>query len=99
MSIRRERRDLNAWAEGQMRTKEEALDRIRLTLVELFELDRKHITPEARLYDDLEIDSIDAVDLMDHLREKTGQRVKADEFRSVRTVGDLVDVVLRLSRA
>lgn len=82
-----------------MRTKEDALDRIRATLVELFELDARTITPEARLYDDLEIDSIDAVDLMDHLREQTGQRVNAEEFRAVRTVGDLVDIVLKLAHA
>src|SRR5690606_1501720 len=51
---------------------EEIFERIRATLVELFELDPGAITPEARLAEDLEIDSIDVVDLMDELRRYTG---------------------------
>lgn len=82
-----------------MRTKDEALERIRLTLVELFELDPTQIQLESRLYEDLEIDSIDAVDLMDQVRAETGKRVSSEDFRSVRTVGDLAQVVVRLSQA
>jgi acyl carrier protein len=82
-----------------MRTKDEALERIRLTLAELFELEPTQIQFESRLYEDLEIDSIDAVDLMDQLRAETGRRVSSEDFRAVRTVGDLADVVVRLSQA
>jgi acyl carrier protein len=63
---------------------------IRSSLVELFRLDPGRITPEARLADDLEIDSIDAVDLVEHMRRITGRKISAEAFRSVRTVGDLV---------
>lgn len=79
-----------------MRTKDEILEEIRTSLVELFELQPSQVTAEARLDEDLEIDSIDAVDLMDRLRRKTGKKISADDFRSVRTVGELVDVVYRL---
>jgi acyl carrier protein len=79
-----------------MRTKDEILEEIRASLVELFELQPSQVTAEARLDEDLEIDSIDAVDLMDRLRRKTGKKISADDFRSVRTVGELVDVVYRL---
>jgi acyl carrier protein len=51
----------------------------------------------ANLYADLEIDSIDAVDLLDQVRRLTGKRVSTDDFRNVRTVGDLVAVIERLS--
>jgi acyl carrier protein len=79
-----------------MRTKEEVLEQITASLVELFELDSARITPAARLNEDLEIDSIDAVDLLDRLRRQTGQKISAEAFRSVRTVGDLVAAVHKI---
>jgi len=69
---------------------------VRAALVELFGIDPARITPEARLADDLEIDSIDAVDLMEHVKRTTGHKLSAEDFRSVRTVGDLVAAVHRL---
>ena len=66
------------------------------TLVELFELDPERITPQARLYDDLEIDSIDTVDLLERLRRQTGRKLEIDRFRSVRTVSDLTDAIYQL---
>jgi len=81
-----------------MHSNDEILERIRTTLVQQFELDRASITPEARLLDDLEIDSIDVVDLMDEIRRFTGKKVTAEDFRSVRTVGDLVSVIHRLEQ-
>lgn len=74
----------------------ELLEHIRRTLVELFQLPREQITPEARLFDDLEIDSIDVVDLMEEIRQFTGKKVTVEDFRAVRTVSDLVDVLQRL---
>jgi acyl carrier protein len=52
--------------------------------------------PEARFDDDLEIDSIDAVDLVDHLSRIFERRVSPRDFRSVRTVNDLIDCIDRL---
>ncbi len=82
-----------------MQTKDEILEQIRTSLAELFELDPARITLAARLNEDLEIDSIDAVDLMDRLRRQTGKKISADDFRSVRTVGDLVEAVYKLVQA
>jgi len=82
-----------------MQTKDEILEQIRASLAELFELDPVRITLASRLYEDLEIDSIDAVDLMDGLRRHTGKKISAEDFRSVRTVGDLVEAVYRLLQA
>lgn len=81
-----------------MQTYEEVLDRIRTTLVEQFALPPQAVLPQARLFDDLQIDSIDVVDLMDHVRRYTGKKVSAEDFRSVRTVDDLVSVVQRLQK-
>jgi acyl carrier protein len=82
-----------------MQTKEQVTEQVRAALVELFEIDPDRITPEARLNEDLEIDSIDAVDLLDRLRRQTGRKISAESFRSVRTVGDLVDAVCTLVQA
>ncbi|HEY6644554.1 acyl carrier protein [Povalibacter sp.] len=79
-----------------MQTDDEILERVRATLVDLFELDPAVIAPQARLADDLEIDSIDVVDLMEQVRWFTGRKVTPEDFRSVRTVADLIAVVRRL---
>jgi acyl carrier protein len=82
-----------------MHSHDEILDRIRNTLVQLFGLEPSAVTAQARLYEDLEIDSIDVVDLMDEVQTYTGQKVTPEDFRSVRTVADLVAVMQRLLRA
>ena len=71
-------------------------DTLKSTLVEQFELDPAKITPEARLYEDLDLDSIDAVDLIIKLQEMTGRKVSPEEFKGVRTVGDVQRVIEKL---
>ena len=41
-------------------------------------------------------DSIDAIDMIVHLQKKTGNKIKPEEFKAVRTVQDVVDAVERL---
>lgn len=65
-------------------------------LATTFKLDRERIVPSARLYEDLDIDSIDAVDLAARLQRETGARLSPEVFKSVRTVGDLVVALERL---
>lgn len=79
-----------------MQNRDEIFNTLRDALVELFELDAADINLNANLYQDLEIDSIDAVDLIDHIKRKTGKKIAADEFKSVRTVGDVVEAVFKL---
>ncbi len=62
----------------------------------LFDISERDITLDARLYEDLDLDSIDAVDLVVRLQEITKKRIKPDQFKSVRTVKDVVDVVEEL---
>ena len=71
-------------------------DTLKSTLVEQFELDPAKITPDARLYEDLDLDSIDAVDLIIKLQEMTGRKVSPEEFKGVRTVGDVQRVIEKL---
>lgn len=82
-----------------MQTREEIFATLRDALVELFELEPERVTADANLYQDLEIDSIDAVDLIDHIKRQTGKKLAAEEFKAVRTVGDVVEAVLQLVNA
>lgn len=76
--------------------REAVFEQVKLALVELFELDAASVTETAHLYQDLELDSIDAVDLVVRLQKLTGKKMRPEEFKSVRTVGDVVDAVLPL---
>jgi acyl carrier protein len=62
-------------------------------LHEMFELDKAKITLQANLYTDLDIDSIDAVDLAVKLKQLTGKRLRPEVFKSVRTVQDVVNAL------
>ena len=67
-----------------------------LGLVSLFEIDPEQIKPESRLYEDLDLDSIDAVDMIVYLQKKTGKKIKPELFKSVCTVQDVTDVLVQL---
>jgi len=69
---------------------------VRAAMVDLFELEEARVTADALLFDDLGLDSIDAVDLVVRLKNQTGIKVRPDEFKSVRTVDDVVRTVNRL---
>lgn len=60
-------------------------------LAEMFELDRDSLTLDSNLYADLDIDSIDAVDLAVKLKQMTGKRMQPEVFKTIRTIGDVVD--------
>ena len=77
-------------------TKEEIFGEIRGILVKDFECDEAKVVPEARFREDLDFDSIDAVDLIVRLQKRTGIKVKPEDFMSIRTLGDVVGVIEKL---
>ena len=77
-------------------SKEEIFGKIRDILVKEFEMEQDAVTPDSRFREDLDFDSIDAVDLIVRLQKQTGIKVKAEDFASIKTLGDIVDVVARL---
>jgi len=79
-----------------MHTKEEILSALQTILSDLFEVDKASIVEDAKLYEDLDLDSIDAIDMIVQLQKMIGKTVKPEDFRSVRTVKDVVDVVYQL---
>jgi len=76
-----------------MQTKAEIHAKVVEILSETFKLDTARIQPESNLYTDLDIDSIDAIDLLVKLQRMTGKRIKPEAFKQTRTVQDVVDTI------
>jgi acyl carrier protein len=79
-------------------SKDELFAQIRRELTTLFDLRPEQITMDARLSEDLDLDSIDAIDLVVRLQDFTKTRIKPEQFKAVRTVADVVDAVERTLR-
>jgi acyl carrier protein len=77
-------------------SQDEIYEKLKEFLVELFEIPAEQVSLDAELADDLDLDSIDAVDLILKLQEFTGRKVSAEQFRTVRTVRDVIDQVHEL---
>ena len=75
---------------------EDILLRLKDVLRETFEIDPARVTTDTHLFTDLELDSIDAVDLAIQVQDMTGMRIKPEDFKNVRTVGDVVATVRAL---
>lgn len=65
-------------------------------LVAEFECDPAALKPEANLFTDLDLDSIDAVDLCMRLQQETKKRVTPEDFRQIRTLADVTKAVSKL---
>ena len=75
---------------------EQLYERIKEILVDQFEVDDSDVSLQANLYEELGIDSIDAVDLMVQLKELTGKKIPPEQFKEVRTIGDVLETLSRL---
>jgi len=76
--------------------KQEIFTTLKEVMIELFELEHEEVHVDANLYEDLDLDSIDAVDLAVKITEITGKRVDPEDFKKVRTVQDLVDTAHKM---
>jgi acyl carrier protein len=74
-------------------SKDAILQQLKDLLHDLFEVDPNTIKMDTKLYEDLDLDSIDAVDLIVHLQTLTERKFNPEEFKSVRTVNDVVNVI------
>ncbi len=77
-----------------MKSRDQIYELLKGLLVDMFEVEPDAIAPTARLYEDLDVDSIDAVDLIVELRNITGKKIDPDVFKSVRTVEDVANAVI-----
>jgi acyl carrier protein len=79
-----------------MKNRDDILQLIREIMQEMFEIEADGVTLEAHLYEDLDFDSIDAVDMIVKLKEMTGKALKPEDFKNARTISDVVEAVYKL---
>ena len=77
-------------------TNEEIFKKVADILHETFEVPLEDISRETRLMEDIDLDSIDAVDLIVKLQAQTEKKIDPEVFKAVRTVGDVVDAIAGL---
>jgi len=77
-------------------TREQIFDRLKEILADDFEIELDKLVLEANLFEDLELDSIDAVDLAVKLQEFTEKKISPENFKQIRTIDDVVSAVEEL---
>jgi len=77
-------------------SRDEILEQVRRAMVELFEVEASQIQLETKVVEDLDLDSIDAIELAVRMERITGQRLNAESFREMRTIADVVEILHRL---
>ncbi len=80
-------------------TDDEILNKLRVIMTDTFEIEQNRVTPDAQLFTDLGLDSIDAVDLAIQLQNLTGKRIQPQDFKDIRSVADVIVAVQRLISA
>ena len=80
-------------------TKDDLFKEFTKVLEELFEIEPENVTLQSRLVEDLDLDSIDAVGMIVKLQNFIGRRIKPEDFKSVRTVEDVLNVLLAMQEA
>ena len=71
-------------------------EKIKAALIEDFDLEESRIVLDARLYEDLELDSIDAVDLIVKLKSFLPRNIDPESFKKMRTLQNVVDGIYNL---
>lgn len=77
-------------------TKEQIFNELKNILVEELEISEDDVKPEANLFTDLDLDSIDAVDIAVRMQKFTDKKLPPEEFKKIRTVNDVVEAVYAL---
>ena len=77
-------------------TKDDVLQKMRDILADEFKINKNKIIPEAKLYDDLELDSIDAVDFLVKMKSFVSGKIEAESFKKAVTVQDVIDLLYPL---
>jgi len=80
----------------KMQSREEIYNTLSTIFIDDFEIEPEDISLTANLYEDLDLDSIDAIDLIVKLKAFTGHKIEPDAFKKVRTVNDIIDELSKL---
>lgn len=76
-------------------TENEIFEFLKKVLTDYFEIDANKITMDARLNEDLDVDSIDAIDMMSYIKKETGREIEPAQFKEVKTIRDIIDIIMK----
>ena len=79
-------------------TEDEVYTKLKEILVNEFDIEEADITPEANIVTDLDLDSIDAVEMIVKMKPYLNGKIEPDVFKSVKNIGDVVDVLVPLTK-
>ena len=79
-------------------TKDEIYAKLKETLVNDFDIEEADIKPEANIGVDLDLDSIDAVELIVKIKPYIDGKIEPELFKSVKTVQDVVNILEPLTK-
>ena len=79
-------------------TKDDIFLKFQEILINDFEIESELITPSSKLFEDLELDSIDLIDLMVKMKEYLSGKIEPEQFKKAVTVGDVVDILHPLAK-
>ena len=74
-------------------TDQEIIEKMREVLVEEFEVEADEVTPEANFFSDLDLDSLDAIDLVINMDKLLGVKLKGQDAQNIKTVQDFVELI------
>lgn len=74
-------------------TREEIIEKVISTLSEEFEVEQELITPDAVIYDTLQLDSLSLVDLVAVVQYTFKVKIPVADLPSVKTFNDLYDYI------
>lgn len=72
-------------------SKDDIFNELKTILIEELEIEEDQITPNANLFEDLDLDSIDAVDIAVRMQKFTDKKLPPEEFKKIRTINDVVE--------
>jgi acyl carrier protein len=81
-------------------TEQEIIDTIHKVFEESFEIERERLQPQAHIFNDLGLDSLDIVDLVVALQQSFGVKIRNEEnIRNIRTLQDLYQFIFTIKNA
>ena len=77
----------------------DVVSKVNSVMMEMFELPEEKFKPEAHLFHDLGLDSLDAIDLMMRFQEQFGVRPSNNDLTNIRTLDDVHNMAMGLAIA
>jgi len=77
-------------------SKEDILKHLNSVLIELFEIEEEKLVPEAKLHEDLDIDSIDTIDLLIELKGYVDKEIDGQSFIDCKTIDDVAEIIHKM---